>query len=115
MIKQHLLEWIARPPIGSTVDITATLIDAGSHLDRALDLAGFWNLESFQLSSYASLSARPQRARQRQLPRPLRESPGARLNEGCRRSFRRPGLHQPVVVSHAATGQLDQVRGSGGR
>ncbi|MEL6893684.1 MAG: ankyrin repeat domain-containing protein, partial [Actinomycetota bacterium] len=39
-----LLEWTTQPPHHINPAIVTTLIDAGSPVDRALNLAGCWNL-----------------------------------------------------------------------
>lgn len=103
-----LLEWMTQPPHQINSDIAATLIDAGSHLDRALNLAGCWNLESFCIQLLA-VGADPSARADADLT-PL-ESAAMHGSTKAADVLVAHGLHRPSLWLAAATGQLDRVRG----
>lgn len=56
-----LLEWTTQPPHGVTAEVIDVLISEGSRLDRALNLAGCWNLAPM-VSPTARRWGRPRRS-----------------------------------------------------
>lgn len=101
-----LLEWMTQPPHQINSDIVATLINARSSLDRALNLAGCWNLDGLCTQLLAA-GADP-RARADADITPL-ESAAMHGSTKAADVLVTHGLHRPSLWLAAATGQLDQV------
>ncbi len=102
-----LLEWLTQPPHQINSGIVAILIDAGSALDRALNLAGCWNLDA--LCNQLLVAGANPAARADSDLTPLESA----AMHGATRSadvLVARGLHRPSLWLAAATGQLDHVR-----
>ena len=103
-----LLEWVTQPPHGISDEIVETLIDAGSFLDRALNLAGCWNLDRL-CSQLLAAGADPAATADAGIT-PLES---AALHGSTRSAdvLARQGLHRPSLWVAAATGQVAAVQG----
>jgi len=102
-----LLEWMTQPPHQIDSNIVATLIAGGSQLDRALNLAGCWNLESFCAQLLAAGADPRARADADITPLESAAMHGATKSADVLVTH---GLHRPSLWLAASTGQLDRVR-----
>ncbi len=102
-----LLEWMTQPPHQINPEIVAILIDAGSPLNRSLNLAGCWNLEALCTQLLASGANPAARADADITPLESAALHGATKSADVLVSH---GLHRPSLWLAAATGQLDRVR-----
>lgn len=102
-----LLEWVTQPPHGISDEIVETLIDAGSFFDRALNLAGCWNLDRL-CSQLLDAGADPAATADAGIT-PLES---AALHGSTRSAdvLIWEGLHRPSLWLAAATGQLAAVQ-----
>lgn len=102
-----LLEWVTQPPHGISDEIIETLIGAGSLLDRALNLAGCWNLDRL-CSQLLAAGADPAATADAGIT-PLES---AALHGSTRSAdvLIRQGLHRPSLWLAAASGQLAAVQ-----
>lgn len=103
-----LLEWLTQPPHQIDDEIVAVLIGAGSPLDRALNLAGCWNLD--RLCGQLLAAGADPAARADADITPLESA----VMHGSTKSadiLVAHGLHRRSLWLAAATGQLDLVRG----
>lgn len=102
-----LLEWATQPPHGVGPDIIEVLITSGSSLDRALNLAGCWNLGDLCAQLLAA-GADPSATADAGLT-PLES---AALHGATRAAdvLVVVGLHRPSLWLAAGTGRLDLVR-----
>ncbi|MGD9749604.1 MAG: ankyrin repeat domain-containing protein [Acidimicrobiia bacterium] len=102
-----LLEWVTQPPHGMSDEIVETLIVAGSTLNRALNLAGCWNLDRL-CSRLVDAGADPAAIADAGIT-PL-ESAALHGSTRAADVLFRHGLHRPSLWLAAATGQLVAVR-----
>jgi ankyrin repeat protein len=102
-----LLEWATQPPHGIDPTVVQVLIDHGANLDRALNLAGCWNLPDLCLQLLAA-GADP-RARSDADITPL-ESAAMHGSTNAADVLTGYGLHRPSLWLAAAAGRLDLVR-----
>lgn len=102
-----LLEWITQPPHGISDEIVETLIVAGSLLDRALNLAGCWNLDRL-CSQLLAAGADPAATADAGIT-PL-ESAALHGSTRAADVLIRQGLHRPSLWLAAASGQLATVQ-----
>jgi hypothetical protein len=101
-----LLEWATQPPHGVADSVVQVLIDHGAHLDRALNLAGCWNLAALcrrLLAAGADPSARADAD-----ITPL-ESAAFHGSAEAADVLVEHGLHRPGLWLAAACGRLDLV------
>ena len=103
-----LLEWVTQPTHGITDDIVAVLIASGSKLERALNLAGCWDLARLcgqLLAAGADPAARADAG--------ITPLESAALHGSTRSAdvLVTHGLHRPSLWLAAACGQLDRVEG----
>ena len=102
-----LLEWVTQPPHGFDAGVVDVLIERGSKLDRALNLAGCWNLADLcarLLEAGADPSARADAG-----ITPL-ESAAMHGSTRAADVLAAHGLHRPSLWLAAASGVLDTVR-----
>lgn len=102
-----LIEWATQPPHGIDPAVVDVLIDNGAHLDRALNLAGCWNLAGLcrqLLAAGADPSARADAD-----ITPL-ESAAMHGSTQSADILVEHGLHRPTLWLAAATGRLDTVQ-----
>lgn len=102
-----LLEWCTQPPHGIAPDVISVLISAGAELDRALNLAGCWNLADM-CSQLLAAGADPA-ARADANITPL-ESAAMHGSVEAGDVLVASGLHRPGLWLAAATGQVDELR-----
>lgn len=101
-----LLEWTTQPPHGVAPEVVEVLIANGSYLDRALTLAGCWNLApmcSQLLAAGADPSARADAG--------ITALESAAMHGSTRSAdvLAAHGLHRPSLWLAAASGFLDEV------
>jgi len=101
-----LLEWATQPPDGIASEVVDVLIQSGSALDRALNLAGCWNLPGM-CRQLVDAGADPA-ARADAGITPL-ESAAMHGSVDAADVLVAHGLHRPSLWLAAATGQLDAV------
>lgn len=102
-----LLEWLTQPPHQIDDEIVEVLIAAGSPLDRALNLAGCWNLDRLCTRLLAA-GANPAARADADIT-PLESA----VMHGSTKSadvLVADGLHRRSLWLAAATGRLDLVR-----
>lgn len=102
-----LLEWVTQPPHGVSEAVVEVLIGRGSPLDRALNLAGCWNLAPLcttLLAAGADASARADAG-----ITPL-ESAAMHGSTAAADVLRRHGLHRPSLWLAAAAGLTDELQ-----
>lgn len=102
-----LLEWVTQPPHGIDDDVVDVLIERGSRLDRALNLAGCWNqadLCARLLEAGADPSVRADAG-----ITPL-ESAAMHGSTQAADVLAAHGLHRSTLWLAAASGLLDDVR-----
>lgn len=102
-----LLEWATQPPHGIADDVVDVLIERGSPLDRALNLAGCWNLADLcarLLEAGADPSARADAG-----ITPL-ESAATHGSTEAADVLAARGVHRPALWLAAASGLRDEVR-----
>lgn len=101
-----LLEWATQPPHGVEPAVIDTLITNGAHLDRALNLAGCWNLPDLCRQLLAAGADPTARADADITPL---ESAALHGSTDSANVLIQHGLHRPTLWLAAATGQLDLV------
>ena len=103
-----LIEWATQPPHGIDRAVVQVLIDSGAYLDRALNLAGCWNLPDLcrQLLDAGAIPA----ARADAGITPL-ESAAMHGSTDSADVLITHGLHRPCLWLAAAAGRLDLVQG----
>lgn len=101
-----LLEWATQPPHGVDPTVIDTLITNGAHLDRALNLAGCWNLADICRQLLAAGADPTARADADITPL---ESAALHGSIDSADVLIEHGLHRPTLWLAAATGQLDLV------
>lgn len=101
-----LLEWATQPPHGVDPACTGVLIDAGASLDRALGLAGCWNLPELCAQLLES-GADPTSFESEASPITPLESAAMHGSTASADVLIRHGLHRPTLWLAAATGQLE--------
>lgn len=101
-----LLEWATQPPHGVSSEVIDTLIGAGAHLDRALNLAGCWNLADL-CSQLLDAGANPTARADADIT-PL-ESAAMHGSTDSADVLVEHGLHRPSLWLAAATGLVDLV------
>lgn len=102
-----LLEWATQPPHGIDPAIIQVLIDHGANLDRALNLAGCWNLAD--LCRQLLMAGADPTARADAGITPL-ESAAMHGSTDAADILIGYGLHRPGLWLAGAAGQLDLVR-----
>jgi ankyrin repeat protein len=103
-----LLEWATQPPHGIDPACIDALIDAGASLDRALGLAGCWNLADL-CSRLLEAGADPTSLCDETSPITPLESAAMHGSTRSADVLIEHGLHRPTLWLAAATGQLDLV------
>lgn len=103
-----LLEWATQPPHGVDRDCIAVLIDAGASLDRALGLAGCFNLADL-CTQLLDAGADPTSFESDLSPITPLESAAMHGSTAAADVLVEHGLHRPTLWLAAATGQLDRV------
>lgn len=103
-----LLEWATQPPHGIERDCIAVLIEAGASLDRALGLAGCWNLPEL-CTQLLDAGADPTSFESDVSPITPLESAAMHGSTSAADVLVEHGLHRPTLWLAAATGQLDLV------
>ncbi len=103
-----LLEWATQPPHGIERECIAVLIDSGASLDRALGLAGCWNLAEL-CSQLLDAGADPTSFESSVSPITPLESAAMHGSTAAADVLVVHGLHRPTLWLAAATGQLELV------
>ncbi len=103
-----LLEWATQPPHGVDQACVAVLIDSGAVLDRALGLAGCWNLPELCIQLLEA-GADPASFESEASPITPLESAAMHGSTAAADVLITHGLHRPALWLAAATGQLDLV------
>ena len=103
-----LLEWATQPPHGIDFECIAVLIEAGASLDRALCLAGCWNLPELCVQ-LLDAGADPASFESDDSPITPLESAAMHGSTASADVLVERGLHRPTLWLAAATGQLDAV------
>lgn len=102
-----LLEWCTQPPHGISPAVISVLTSAGAELDRALNLAGCWNLADM-CSQLLAAGADPAARADADIT-PL-ESAAMHGSVEAGDVLAASGLHRPGLWLAAATGQVDELR-----
>lgn len=103
-----LLEWATQPPHGIDRECIAVLIDAGAPLDRALGLAGCFNLAEL-CTQLLDAGGDPTSFESDVSPITPLESAAMHGSTAAADVLVEHGLHRPTLWLAAATGQLDLV------
>lgn len=103
-----LLEWATQPPHDVDRACISVLIDAGASLDRALGLAGCWNLPEL-CTQLLHAGADPTSFESEASPITPLESAAMHGSTESADVLVTHGLHRPTLWLAAATGQLDLV------
>lgn len=103
-----LLEWATQPPHRVGLAATSVLIDSGAPLDRALGLAGCWNLPELCVQLLEA-GADPTSFESEASPITPLESAAMHGATASADVLVRHGLHRPTLWLASATGQLDLV------
>lgn len=103
-----LLEWATQPPHGIDRDCIAVLIECGASLDRALGLAGCFNLAEL-CTQLLDAGADPTSFESEVSPITPLESAAMHGSTASANVLVAHGLHRPTLWLAAATGQLDLV------
>lgn len=103
-----LLEWATQPPHGIDRDCIAVLIESGASLDRALGLAGCFNLAEL-CTQLLDAGADPTSFESEASPITPLESAAMHGSTAAADVLVEHGLHRPTLWLGAATGQLDLV------
>ncbi len=103
-----LLEWATQPPHGVDRDCIEVLIESGASLDRALGLAGCWNLAEF-CTQLLDAGADPASFESDVSPITPLESAAMHGSTASADVLIRHGLHRPTLWLAAATGRVDLV------
>lgn len=103
-----LLEWATQPPHGIGRECIAVLIDAGASLDRALGLAGCWNLAEL-CTQLLDAGADPTSFESDVSPITPLESAAMHGSTAAADVLVEHGLHRPTFWLAAATGRLELV------
>lgn len=103
-----LLEWVTQPPHGIGEGIIDVLIASGSRLDRALNLAGCWNLDRLCVRLLTAGADPATRADAGITPLESAAMHGSTRSADV---LVAQGLHRPSLWLAAAAGQLAQVQG----
>lgn len=102
-----LLEWVTQPPHGVAPAIVDVLIANGAALDRALNLAGCWNLSEL---SHQLLAAGADPAAQADAGITPLESAAMHGSTDAADVLAAHGLHRPSLWLAAAAGLLSEVQ-----
>jgi ankyrin repeat protein len=102
-----LIEWATQPPHGIDPAVIAVLIASGATLDRALNLAGCWNLAGLCRQLLAAGADPAARADADITPLESAAMHGSTDSAGV---LIEHGLHRPSLWLAAATGRLDLVQ-----
>lgn len=102
-----LLEWATQPPHGISIEVIEVLMENGAALERALGLAGCWNLASLCRRLLAAGADPAARADADITPL---ESAAMHGSSDAGDVLVSHGLHRPSLCLAAASGQLDDVR-----
>lgn len=102
-----LLEWCTQPPHGIDPAVIRVLISAGAELDRALNLAGCWNLADMCAQLLAAGADPTARADANITPL---ESAAMHGSAEAGDVLVASGLHRPALWLAAATGQVGELR-----
>lgn len=102
-----LLEWATQPPHGIDPSVVQVLIDHGANLDRALNLAGCWNLPALCQQLLAGGADPTARADAGITPLESAAMHGSTQAADILIGY---GLHRPGLWLAAAAGRLDLVR-----
>ena len=105
-----LLEWATQPPHGIGPDCIAVLIESGASLDRALGLAGCFNLAEV-CTQLLDAGADPTSVESDVSPITPLESATMHGSTASADVLVEHGLHRPTLWLAAATGQVDLVTG----
>ena len=105
-----LLEWATQPPHGIGPDCIAVLIESGASLDRALGLAGCFNLAEV-CTQLLDGGADPTSVESDVSPITPLESATMHGSTASADVLVEHGLHRPTLWLAAATGQVDLVAG----
>lgn len=103
-----LLEWATQPPHGIDRDCIAMLIESGASLDRALGLAGCFDLAEL-CSQLLDAGADPTSFESDVSPITPLESAAMHGSTASADVLVEHGLHRPTLWLAAATGQIDLV------
>ena len=103
-----LLEWATQPPHDVESACVEVLIDAGASLDRALGLAGCWNLAAL-CARLLEAGADPTSFADEISPITPLESAAMHGSTDAADVLVEHGLHRPTLWLAAGTGQLDLV------
>ncbi|MEZ5380232.1 MAG: ankyrin repeat domain-containing protein [Microthrixaceae bacterium] len=103
-----LLEWATQPPHAIDRDCIAVLIESGAPLDRALGLAGCWNLDEL-CTQLLDAGADPTSYESDISPITPLESAAMHGSTAAADVLVEHGLHRPTLWLAAATGQVDLV------
>lgn len=103
-----MLEWMTQPEGGApSPEMVAVLIDAGAYLDRALNLAGCWNLADLCIQLLAAGADPAARADAGITPL---ESAAMHSSTEAADVLVAHGLHRPSLWLAAAAGRLSDVQ-----
>jgi ankyrin repeat protein len=102
-----LLEWCTQPPHGIAPEVIGVLVSAGAELDRALNLAGCWNLP--EMCAHLLAAGADPTARADADITPL-ESAAMHGSVEASDVLLASGLHRPGLWLAAAAGQVDELR-----
>ncbi len=103
-----LLEWATQPPHNVNRACIDVLIDSGASLDRALGLAGCWNLAELCIQ-LLDAGADPTSFESEESPITPLESAAMHGSTASADVLVEHGLHRPTLWLAAAAGQLDLV------
>ena len=103
-----LLEWVTQPPHGIDPDCIAVLIESGASLDRALGLAGCFNLAEL-CTQLLDAGADPTSFESVVSPITPLESAAMHGSTASADVLVEHGLHRPTLWLAAATGQVGLV------
>jgi hypothetical protein len=103
-----LLEWATQPPHGIDRDCIAVLIECGASLDRALGLAGCWNLAEMCTQLLGAGADPTSFESDNSRITPL-ESAAMHGSTDAADVLVKHGLHRATLWLAAATGQVDRV------
>lgn len=101
-----LLEWATQPPPGIDLACTAVLIEAGARLDRALGLAGCWDLADL-CRQLLDAGADPTSFESDASPITPLESAALHGSTAAADVLVEHGLQRPTLWLAAATGRID--------
>lgn len=108
MERNTLLEWATQPPHGIDPDCIGVLIESGASIDRALGLAGCWNLAEL-CTQLLDAGADPASFESEISPITPLESAAMHGSTASADVLVGHGLHRPTLWLAAATGKVDLV------